>query len=245
MIISYPDDPYDRIWTPEEVDNGYTAVTNNGTSIKVEVPEMPPEAVLMNAVTSSSTSEPLILATQVRTASIPIYLIMYFSEVTQLDSDQKRSFVFCIDSDIASDPIVPPYGSVFELYLTNTTATPNTTFSLIATTDSTLPPLINAMELFYVVELTDGTNSKDGNWVFYINYVLNYKLIKKIYILNNYIILLYHAVEGLATLQSKFSVLKEWTGDPCLPSTFTWDWVNCSSDPAPRVTALYIIICHI
>lgn len=143
-------------------------MTNDATSIKVGVPEKPPEAVLMNAVTSSSTSEPLILSTQIRTSSsIPIYLIMYFSEVTQLDSDQKRSFVFCIDSDIASKPIVPPYGSVFELYLTNTTATPNTTFSLIATTDSTLPPLINAMELFFVLPLTDGTNSKDGNWAFY------------------------------------------------------------------------------
>lgn len=118
----------------------------------------------MNAVTSSSTSEPLVLATNIRRIDIPIYLIMYFSEVTQLDSTQNRSFVFCIDEDIASDPIVPPYGDVFELYLTNTTATPNTTFSLVATNDSTLPPLINAMELFYVDSdpLTDGTNSKDG-----------------------------------------------------------------------------------
>ncbi|KAF3454181.1 hypothetical protein FNV43_RR04628 [Rhamnella rubrinervis] len=206
--IRYPDDPYDRYWTPEEEDNGYTAVKNDATSIKVEVPEKPPEAVLMNAVTSSSTTEPLILATKIGISSVPIYLIMYFSEVTQLDSGQQRSFVFCVDNDIASDPIVPTYGSVFELYLTNTTATPNTTFSLIATTDSTLPPLINAMELFYVAEQTDGTNSKD--------------------------------VEGLATLQSKFSVLKEWTGDPCLPSMFTWDWVNCSSDHVPRVTALYL-----
>lgn len=77
-----------------------------------------------------------------------------------------------------------------------------------------------------------------------IGHFINYKLIKNFYILN-YIILVYYAVEGLAILQSKFSVLKEWTGDPCLPSTFTWDWVNCSSDPVPRVTALYVIIYYI
>ena len=45
-------------------------------------------------------------------------------------------------------------------------------------------------------------------------------------------------VEGLVLLQETFSVLQEWTGDPCLPLSYTWDWVNCSSDDIPRVTAL-------
>jgi hypothetical protein len=34
---------------------------------------------------------------------------------------------------------------------------------LAANPDSTLPPLVNAMEVFYISDrLTDGTNSKDG-----------------------------------------------------------------------------------
>ncbi|VVA20787.1 PREDICTED: probable LRR receptor [Prunus dulcis] len=134
---------------------------------------------------------------------------MYFSEVTELDSTQTRSFEIYIDGKSHFDPIVPAYGSVVEMSITNISASSNTSFSLVATSDSTLPPLINVMEVYYVSgPITDGTDSKD--------------------------------VAGLATLQDKFSTLQEWTGDPCLPSSFTWDWVNCSADDTPRVTALYL-----
>lgn len=160
----YPYDDYDREWGPEVVDNGYIKLTSDAPSIQVNLTDNPPEAVLRHAVTTKSTSEPLILSTQITVSDeVPIYINMYFSEVTQLDSTEKRSFVFVIDDQIASDPIIPPYGDVFQMYLTNTTASKNTTFALVATKDSTLPPLINAMEVFYVAgPLTNGTSTKDG-----------------------------------------------------------------------------------
>jgi hypothetical protein len=47
--------------------------------------------------------------------------------------------------------------------LINYTAASKTSFSLVSTLDSTLPPLINAMEVFSVSDpLVVGTNSKDG-----------------------------------------------------------------------------------
>ncbi|KAJ6305789.1 hypothetical protein OIU78_021177, partial [Salix suchowensis] len=46
-------------------------------------------------------------------------------------------------------------------------------------------------------------------------------------------------VEGLGELLNSFSVLQEiWSGDPCLPSAYTWDRISCSNDVIPRVTAL-------
>jgi hypothetical protein len=46
-------------------------------------------------------------------------------------------------------------------------------------------------------------------------------------------------VEGLGELQNTFSVLQEyWSGDPCLPSPYTWERISCSNDAIPRVTAL-------
>lgn len=88
---------------------------------------------------------------------------MYFSEVAELDSTQNRSFLLYIDNKLESGTIVPPYGSVSEFYISNMTASSNTSFSLVATADSTLPPLINAMEVFLISNpLTDGTNSNDG-----------------------------------------------------------------------------------
>jgi len=46
------------------------------------------------------------------------------------------------------------------------------------------------------------------------------------------------SVGGLVELQTQFSVLQGWYGDPCLPSPYTWDWISCSNDVVPRVTAL-------
>lgn len=132
----------------------------------VNVTDNPPEAVLRNAVTTSGTSEALILSTQISArGEVPIYINMYFSEVTQLKSTEKRSFVFTIDDQIASESIEPPYGDVIQMYLTNTTASSKTTFGLVATNESTLPPLINAMEVFFVSgPLTEGTNSQDRKY---------------------------------------------------------------------------------
>lgn len=38
----------------------------------------------------------------------------------------------------------------------------------------------------------------------------------------------------------QFEVLQKWSGDPCLPLNYTWEWVECSSDTIPRVTALSV-----
>ncbi|KAK9199784.1 hypothetical protein WN944_014977 [Citrus x changshan-huyou] len=130
------------------------------------------------------------------------------SEVAgQASRINKRSFQLCVDNKPISDPIIPLFGSASEAYVTNRIAFASNSFSIQATTDSTLPPLLNAMEIYTVSDrLTNGTNVND--------------------------------VEGLAVVQSGLKVLQEWRGDPCLPSPYTWDWVQCSSDPIPRVTAL-------
>ncbi|KAF3776349.1 putative LRR receptor-like serine/threonine-protein kinase [Nymphaea thermarum] len=45
-------------------------------------------------------------------------------------------------------------------------------------------------------------------------------------------------VKALGDFQRSYVQLQAWSGDPCLPIGYAWDWINCSSDPAPRVTAL-------
>ncbi|KAG5232538.1 LRR receptor serine/threonine-protein kinase [Salix suchowensis] len=112
---------------------------------------------------------------------------LYFSEVTELDTTQKRSFRAYIDSKPVSGPIIPPYGEVTEMSI-NFTASSNTSFLLFADPDSTLPSTL----------------------------------------------------EGLSELQKAFSDVLQvfWSGDPCLPSPYTWEWITCSNDTIPRITAL-------
>ncbi|KAK2969171.1 hypothetical protein RJ640_016191, partial [Escallonia rubra] len=203
----YSDDIYDRIWSPPSVIGGVIINVTSDASISNNVADNPPQAVLQNAVTTSPTSARIFLIHEVSSGEVPIYLNLYFSEVTTLNSAQKRSFGLYKDNQPFSEPIIPPYGNALEVSFSNISLSSSTTLTLQATSDSTLPPLINAFEIFYISDvLTEGTNGKD--------------------------------VEGLTSLQTQFGVLHEWSSDPCLPASFTWEWVNCSTNATPRVTAL-------
>ena len=159
----FPDDAYDRIWDPATVGSGITSVASDAILIgTVNAPDNPPQAVLQNAFTISSTSNSIAITRGFPDQKLSIYMNLYFSEVTQLDTTQKRSFKAYIDSKPVSGPIIPPYGEVTEMSI-NFTASSNTSFLLFADPDSTLPPLVNALEAFSISDrLTDGTNSKDG-----------------------------------------------------------------------------------
>ncbi|PRQ15826.1 putative malectin-like carbohydrate-binding domain-containing protein [Rosa chinensis] len=92
--------------------------------------------------------------------NVPIYITTYFSEV---DKTIKRSLQFSIDSKPYDRPVVPPFGSVAVAYITNMTASSNTSFSIQAAADSSIPPLINAYEVYTITgPLAQATNSKDG-----------------------------------------------------------------------------------
>ncbi|KAJ6757277.1 CARBOHYDRATE-BINDING PROTEIN OF THE ER PROTEIN [Salix koriyanagi] len=207
--IRYPDDSYDRIWYPATVGSGVTSVASDASYIDTSnAPDNPPQEVLQNAITISSTSNYISINPGFPDQKVSIHMNLYFSEVTELDTTQKRSLKAYVDNKPVSGPIIPPYGEVTEMSI-NFTASSNTSFLLFADPDSTLPPLVNALEAFYISDrLTDGTNSKD--------------------------------VQGISELQKAFSdVLQDfWSGDPCLPSPYTWEWTTCSNDTIPRITAL-------
>ncbi|XP_042510857.1 probable LRR receptor-like serine/threonine-protein kinase At1g05700 [Macadamia integrifolia] len=210
--IRYPDDVYDRIWVGATGrGNGVVDVTSDILIIDTALClDFPPTTVLRNALTTENIPI-LFLGTHLPITPVPFYINMYFLELYSLDyNTQLRSFTIDMDSSpINPKPIFPYYGAGTEIYIVNGTASSNDTFALVSTNNSTLPPLINAMEVFIVSgPLTDGTNSDD--------------------------------VQQLSLLQTQFSVLAEWSGDPCLPAPYTWEWVACTSDAMPRITALLL-----
>lgn len=170
IYVRYPDDAYDRVWYPAYI-LGSIDVENEATSIDVSSAEdNPPVAVLQNANTfndslSSSLNKSMEIFTNLPNIKVGIYMTIYCSEVTLLPSTQKRSFQLFIDGEPYSKPVVPPFGSVKEIYITNITASSVTLFELRPTPDSTLPPLINANEVYSLSETSSlGTNPADGNY---------------------------------------------------------------------------------
>ncbi|XP_068669468.1 probable LRR receptor-like serine/threonine-protein kinase At1g05700 [Aristolochia californica] len=203
--VSYPDDTYDRIWTPVAVASGLMAVSSDSLVLLTDAPDQPPPPVMQTALTTLTSSDSILLNTNLGEDEVPAYINMYFAEMTELESTQKREFVVRIDEQ-SSDPVTPPYQSAREMTFFNLTASGNTTMMLEPTASSALPPIISALEVFVVSPLADGTNGDD--------------------------------VDALSLLQKQFYLLQQWSGDPCLPANFTWDWLACSSDEIPRITAL-------
>lgn len=165
VYFRYPDDDYDRIWDPSgDAATGILKVTSDAPGIDGLVEDQPPKLAMQTAITTSKTSQQLSLGTALPRDEVPIYITMFFSEVNLLDPlTDIRSFQIFIDDKNPSDPIIPTYGGVTEMYIANRTGSSNTSITLVATSDSTLPPLINAVEVYYLQgPLTEGTNSKDG-----------------------------------------------------------------------------------
>ncbi|KAL6552695.1 hypothetical protein OROHE_008059 [Orobanche hederae] len=162
---SFPADPYDRMWNRDifitgEVNVTSDALLNTGMLTK----DRPPPAVLKTAVTSTSVNSSLDLYLVILSRNnASVYINWYFSEVTSLKANETRSFFILKDNAILSSIIRPHYENCSELYLSNYSVSSNTTISLIASINSTLPPLINALEVFILGDfpLTEGTNKKD------------------------------------------------------------------------------------
>ncbi|KAL0436840.1 UNVERIFIED_CONTAM: hypothetical protein Sradi_0391900 [Sesamum radiatum] len=165
--IRFPDDPYDRLWTPEVISAGMVQVRSTALFSKgLTLADQPPPAVLKNAVTAVTPNSTLQLSMGFPLVPTPVYVNGYFSEVTELGPKENRSFSVFKDNQPFSQPFSPPYENCTELYTSNLTASVNTTLSLVPTNFTTLPPLINAMEIFVVGDaLTDGTNSKDRKFL--------------------------------------------------------------------------------
>lgn len=166
-LIRYPDDAFDRIWGPFAGGSGLITVSNNASNINANTYDRPPVAVLTNAISIPTTTPFMPLSLNLPANEVAVYFNMYFTEMAQLSSTQKRSFQLYINNNSSPPLILPTYGGVTEVYFTNFTASSRTTFSLVATSDSTLPPLICAMEAFYLSSaLVQGTNRNDG-WYLY------------------------------------------------------------------------------
>ncbi|KAI3839693.1 hypothetical protein MKW98_009998 [Papaver atlanticum] len=102
---------------------------------------------------------------------VPVHFNAFFAEANKLNATQKRSFNILVNNknDSTLDPegpVIPPdIGNIEEVHIFNVTSfETNSSYSigLAPTNDSTLPPLINALEGYTVgAKLVQGTNSSD------------------------------------------------------------------------------------
>ena len=170
----YPDDSYDRLWQRY---GRNAAWTNINTTREVDVSNVAnsfdkPSEILQNAATPvngttqmdiSWSSDPSLEDAHGNSTYL---LFLYFAELLRVPSNGLRQFDILVDNatgnDGSSQGFTPKYLSA-EVVKRTAQGPGQHSVSLVATPAATLPPILNAFEIYSVKPMTEmATNSADG-----------------------------------------------------------------------------------
>ncbi|KAJ3701806.1 hypothetical protein LUZ61_005511 [Rhynchospora tenuis] len=160
QIIRYPYDPYDLSWPTLSGSPIWTQLSTN-LSINTSAFFGAPSAVLQNAATPVN-STALGIMFEEDDSSTKVFFVFYFAELVKLSTNQLREFNIYFNGKKVYGPYSPSYLSSDAIYTTDfITGIHNYSFLLNATENSTLPPLLNAIEVYRGMFLTEPLTDKN------------------------------------------------------------------------------------
>ncbi|XP_020098559.1 probable LRR receptor-like serine/threonine-protein kinase At1g05700 isoform X2 [Ananas comosus] len=214
QIFRFPDDPYDRIWASyTEIPSDWTTISTNATIQDNQNDRFnAPSTVLQTAVTPirSPTMTFLQLDRESGPTAPQYYVVFYFTELQSLNTNAVREFSIYFDGSYQwHAPYRPAYLISDYIYsISPWYGYAHYIFSLNATANSTLPPFINAFEVYTPMFLSNAvTDVSDA--------------------------------DAIMAVKAQYQVKRNWMGDPCNPTEYAWDGLNCSYTASPsRITSV-------
>ncbi|RWR78184.1 putative LRR receptor-like serine/threonine-protein kinase [Cinnamomum micranthum f. kanehirae] len=152
--ISYPDDAFDRYWWPKEDASWISSGTLQNVTNKDKATE-PPSTVMMTAVRPLNNSDALYYSWTTDDSSLQFHVYMHFAELELLGPNMTREFTVCCGNNSChNSPIRPEY--LVSTTIQNPqplTGQYDYSCSITKTKTSTLPPILNAIEIFFIWQL--------------------------------------------------------------------------------------------
>ena len=162
LITRYPDDVFDRIWSPHNFHLWETLNTSLTVDFQANNHYQVPSVVMQTAATPINGSNPLNFYLDQVDAS-EYYFYMHFAEVVKLEANQYRSFNITLNGEHWYGPLVPHYLYTTTVHSVSASTGGKYYFSIIKTENSTLPPIMNAYEVYSVKNLSQSeTDQQDG-----------------------------------------------------------------------------------
>ncbi|KAH7565360.1 hypothetical protein JRO89_XS09G0195200 [Xanthoceras sorbifolium] len=219
-VVRYPNDVYDRIWMPNNSDGWAKPNDVNSTSASFDGYGLfqPPSTVMRTAATPANASEPLLLSFYTANPISQFYVFMHFAEpYRNLQVNRTREFkVFLNGVPWYTSSLVLVYGEPITIYSTTPLDRGRNQFSINRTENSTLPPILNAIEAYTERNfLQSQTEQNDG--------------------------IFYDLTNRAKSIKSTYRLMKgNWQGDPCVPQAYLWNGLNCSYNgyAPPRIVSL-------
>ncbi|KAG7594784.1 Protein kinase domain [Arabidopsis thaliana x Arabidopsis arenosa] len=191
-IIRYDEDIHDRVWNPIS-DDGSSSIS---TDLEVQTNNFydVPQAVMRTAAIPKNASAPWSLVWTIENTTALSYVYMHFAEIQNLKANESREFNITYNGGkLWYTQFRPTKLTIITMYsqvpLTSSNGVYNFTFEM--TSNSTLPPLLNALEIYTGVDILQLHTDKDEVSAI-TNIKTTYGLSKKI----------------------------SWQGDPCAPQLY-------------------------
>ncbi|XP_010503248.1 PREDICTED: putative receptor-like protein kinase At3g46340 isoform X1 [Camelina sativa] len=211
-VTRFPDDIHDRIWVPHfesEWKQISTALNVDNSLNSYFVPK----ELLMTAAIPANASAPLSFSKDLEFPNDKLIIYFHFTEVQALQANQTREFSIVWNGEEIYPTMRPQYLGVTTVYtrVPSLCEVGKCLLQLKRNHNSTLPPLLNAIEVLTVMKLPQSETNADD--------VIAIKNIKN------------------ANRLSRIS----WQGDPCVPRQFLWEGLSCHDTNVttpPRIISL-------
>lgn len=175
----YEDDIYDRIWSHYNSSSLDSISTSSAINVNGDGYRAPLE-VIRTAARPRNESDTLEFSWTPDDPNWKFYVYFYFAEVEQLKKTQLRKFNISWNGNPLFESIVPRYLFATTLSNSKSLVANEHRISIHKTKDSTLPPILNAVEIYVVRQLDAlATFEQDGTlrFLYKTNY---YSLVLKI-----------------------------------------------------------------
>ncbi|KAM2419966.1 hypothetical protein EV1_026201 [Malus domestica] len=150
----YGDDVYDRIWS-RRISPSWDPVSTSSSITTYENGYRVPLEVIRTAATPQNATDPLDLYWNTTDMNAQFYVFMYFAEVEKLGKNQSRKFNISWNGSPLFGPFTPRYLQADVISNSRVLVGKDHEISLHKTEDSSLPPILNAVEVFQVMQLVE------------------------------------------------------------------------------------------
>ena len=123
---------------------------------------------MSTAATPVNASAPLKVEWHADNVNDRYYAYLHFNEVEKLAENETRSFNITVNGHFTFGPEIPVYQSVSTIFTTKPwTGAKSYIISLFKAENSTHPPILNAIEIYKVIDFSLPETQQDGKLALY------------------------------------------------------------------------------
>jgi len=169
FCFRYPDDIYDRIWSPYNPHGWKQISTTLAVANEEHSNNGVPSTVFQTAATPENASDNLRFSYQLINGTIALYVYMYFAEIEKLAADQTREFnVYVNGALFVTNASYSFLGHDTVMYVSSET---ELQIWINRTNKATMSPILNGIEL-YEGKTLDLPETYQNDGTYHITYIL-------------------------------------------------------------------------